>query len=48
MTAAASPNPFQRRFRDVHAMTQHFLIKLNTLTTVATVLTGAEADLTVF
>jgi alkylation response protein AidB-like acyl-CoA dehydrogenase len=41
-------NPLQRRFRDVHAITQHFLVKLDTLTTAGAVLAGAEADLTVF
>lgn len=38
----------QRRFRDVHALTQHFLVKRDTLTTAGAVLAGAEADLTVF
>jgi alkylation response protein AidB-like acyl-CoA dehydrogenase len=41
-------NPLQRRFRDVHAITQHFLVKLDTLTTAGAVLAGAEADLTMF
>jgi hypothetical protein len=41
-------NPLQRRFRDVHAITQHFLVKLDTLTTAGAVLAGAEADLAVF
>ena len=41
-------NPLQRRFRDVHAITQHFLVKLDTLTTAGAVLAGADADLTVF
>jgi len=41
-------NPLQRRFRDVHDITQHFLVKLDTLTTAGAVLAGAEADLTVF
>ena len=40
--------PIQRRFRDVHTTTQHFLVKLDTLTTAGAVLAGAEADLTVF
>ena len=38
----------QRRFRDIHALTQHFLVKLDTLTTAGAVLAGAEVDLTVF
>jgi hypothetical protein len=41
-------NPLQRRFRDVHAITQHVLVKLDTLTTAGAVLVGAGADLTVF
>lgn len=43
-----SKNPLQRRFRDVHALTQHFLVKPDTLTTAGAVLAGAEVDLTVF
>jgi alkylation response protein AidB-like acyl-CoA dehydrogenase len=38
----------QRRFRDIHAITQHFLVKRDTFTTAGAVLAGAEADLTVF
>ena len=38
----------RRRFRDVHAITQHFLVKLERLTTAGAVLAAAEADLTVF
>jgi indole-3-acetate monooxygenase len=41
-------SPLQRRFRDIHALTQHFLVKLDTFTTAGAVLAGAEADLTVF
>ena len=41
-------SPLQRRLRDVHAMTQHFLVKLDTLTTCGAVLAGADADLTIF
>ena len=41
-------SPLQRRFRDVHAITQHFLVKLDTLTTAGAVLAGADVDLTVF
>ena len=43
-----SGNPLQRRFRDVHSVTQHFLVKPDTLTTAGAVLAGVEADLTVF
>lgn len=41
-------NPLQRRFRDVHALTQHFLVKDDTLTTAGAVLAGQDVDLTVF
>jgi alkylation response protein AidB-like acyl-CoA dehydrogenase len=41
-------NPLQRRLRDIHALTQHFLVKLDTLTTAGAVLAGADADLTIF
>lgn len=41
-------SPLQRRLRDIHAMTQHFLVKLDTLTTCGAVLAGADADLTIF
>lgn len=41
-------SPLQRRLRDIHAMTQHFLVKLDTLTTCGAVLAGADAELTIF
>ena len=47
-SAIYAANPLQRRFRDVHAITQHFLVKLDTLTTAGAVLAGADVDLTVF
>jgi alkylation response protein AidB-like acyl-CoA dehydrogenase len=47
-TSLYSVHPLQRRFRDIHALTQHFLVKLDTLTTAGAVLAGAEVDLTVF
>jgi alkylation response protein AidB-like acyl-CoA dehydrogenase len=43
-----SANPLQRRFRDIRALTQHFLVKLDTFTTAGAVLAGEEVDLTVF
>jgi alkylation response protein AidB-like acyl-CoA dehydrogenase len=39
-------NPLQRRFRDVHALTQHFLLKLDSLTTVGAVMAGQDVDTT--
>jgi alkylation response protein AidB-like acyl-CoA dehydrogenase len=47
-TSIYSASPLQRRFRDIHALTQHFLVKPDTLTTAGAVLAGAEVDLTVF
>jgi alkylation response protein AidB-like acyl-CoA dehydrogenase len=47
-TSLYSVHPLQHRFRDVHALTQHFLVKPDTLTTAGAVLAGAEVDLTVF
>jgi alkylation response protein AidB-like acyl-CoA dehydrogenase len=39
-------SPLQRRFRDVHAVTQHFLVKLDSLTTVGAVMAGQDVDTT--
>jgi indole-3-acetate monooxygenase len=39
-------NPLQRRLRDVHALTQHFLLKLDSLTTAGAVLAGQAVDTT--
>ena len=47
-SALYSTSSLQRRFRDMHAVTQHFLVKADTLTTVGAVLAGAEVDLSVF
>lgn len=41
-------NPLQRRLRDVHAVTQHFLVRQDTLTTAGALLAGQDADVTVF
>jgi alkylation response protein AidB-like acyl-CoA dehydrogenase len=37
-------SPLQRRLRDIHALTQHFLVRSDALTTVGAVLAGQEAD----
>jgi alkylation response protein AidB-like acyl-CoA dehydrogenase len=39
-------SPLQRRFRDVHALTQHFLLKLDSLTTVGAVMAEQDVDTT--
>ena len=41
-------NPLQRRLRDAHVLTQHFLMKADTFTKVGAVLAGQEVDLTLF
>jgi alkylation response protein AidB-like acyl-CoA dehydrogenase len=41
-------SPLQRRLRDIHAVSQHFLLKSDTLTTCGAVLAGQAPDLTVF
>jgi hypothetical protein len=38
----------QRRLRDVHAITQHFLVKPDTLTTAGAVLAGQDIDAPIF
>lgn len=40
--------PLQRRFRDIHAITQHFLIKPDTLTTAGAILARQDVDVMVF
>lgn len=47
-SAVYADNPLQRRLRDVHAITQHFLVKPDTLTTAGAVFAGQDVDLTVF
>jgi indole-3-acetate monooxygenase len=44
-TALYSNCPLQRRLRDVHAITQHFLVKPDTFTLVGAVLAGHDTDL---
>ena len=41
-------NPLQRRMRDIHAITQHFVVKPDTLTTAGAVLAGQEITVPVF
>jgi indole-3-acetate monooxygenase len=45
-TSLYRSSPLQRRFRDVHALTQHFLLKLDSLTTVGAVMAGQDVDTT--
>lgn len=41
-------SPLQRRLRDINAVTQHFLLRQDTLTTSGAVLAGQHPDLTMF
>jgi hypothetical protein len=41
-------SPLQRRLRDIHALTQHFLVRRNTLVTAGAVLAGQDVDVMVF
>ena len=43
-----SDHPLQRRLRDVHAITQHFLVKADTLTAAGAVLAGHEPGVPLF
>ena len=40
--------PLQRRLRDVHTLTQHFLVRRDTMTTAGAVLAGQDVDVVVF
>ncbi|HET6953049.1 MAG TPA: acyl-CoA dehydrogenase family protein, partial [Acidimicrobiales bacterium] len=40
--------PLQRRLRDIHALTQHFLVKPDTLTTAGAILAGQDPGVPVF
>lgn len=41
-------SPLQRRLRDVHAITQHFVVRPDTLTTAGAVLAGGAVDVPIF
>ena len=43
-TALYSSSPLQRRLRDLHTLTQHFGVKLDTFTLAGAVLAGQEVD----
>ena len=47
-TSLYDTSPLQRRLRDVHAVTQHFLFKPDTLTTCGAILAGQSPDLSIF
>jgi len=41
-------SPLQRRLRDINALTQHFLVRRDTLTTAGAILAGEDVDVMVF
>jgi alkylation response protein AidB-like acyl-CoA dehydrogenase len=41
-------SPLQRRLRDIHALTQHFLVRRNTLVTAGAVMAGQDVQVMVF
>jgi indole-3-acetate monooxygenase len=47
-TSVYADCPLQRRLRDVHTLTQHFLVKRDTLTTAGGILAGRGLDSPVF
>ena len=47
-TAVYADSPLQRRARDIHTLTQHFIVRPDTLTTAGAVLAGLEPDVPVF
>jgi alkylation response protein AidB-like acyl-CoA dehydrogenase len=47
-TSLYDHSPLQRRLRDIHALTQHFLVRRNTLVTAGAVLAGEDVDVVVF
>ena len=47
-TSLYDDSPLQRRQRDVHAVTQHFIVRPDTLTTAGAILAGQDVDVMVF
>jgi alkylation response protein AidB-like acyl-CoA dehydrogenase len=47
-TAIYAECALQRRLRDIHALTQHFLVRRDTLVTAGAVLAGQPVDVPVF
>jgi hypothetical protein len=46
--AIYAASPLQRRLRDVDALTQHFLVRRDTLATAGAILAGEDVDVMVF
>jgi alkylation response protein AidB-like acyl-CoA dehydrogenase len=47
-TAVYADSPLQRRLRDVHTLTQHFIVRPDTLTSAGAVLAGQDPGVPVF
>ena len=47
-TAIYRTCPLERRLRDIHTLTQHFIVRQNTMTTAGAVLAGQDVDVVVF
>jgi alkylation response protein AidB-like acyl-CoA dehydrogenase len=47
-TSLYCTSPLQRRHRDIHALTQHFIVRPDTLTTAGAILGGQDVDIMVF
>ena len=47
-SALYDTSPLQRRMRDIHAVTQHFLVKPDTLTTAGALFAGQDIDVPIF
>lgn len=47
-TSLYAHSPLQRRLRDIHALTQHFLVRRNTMVTAGAVLAGQDVQVMVF
>ena len=47
-TSLYSDCPLQRRLRDIHALTQHFIVRRDTLVTAGAILAGQDVQPMVF
>jgi alkylation response protein AidB-like acyl-CoA dehydrogenase len=47
-TAIYRTCPLERRLRDIHALTQHFIVRQNTMATAGAVLAGQDVDVPIF
>ena len=47
-TSLYDASPLQRRLRDINAVTQHFLVKPDTMTTAGAIFAGQDVDVPIF